>query len=174
MKLITRAALLCACLAIGACINSGNQGWDFGGEPDPAGGPAMQQAWRGVHEGRLGFRCRDGRVVLFVETWHPLKVPAGRAAPMQLGYRFEAGGDQLGSVEGVASTRGIEIPAPTVGERAPNALLRGLTDGADDLFVTLTGAGHLVTIRFDIGHAAHAHRHVQSACGARPAPARPA
>jgi hypothetical protein len=154
-----------ALLGLPGCINSGNQGWDFGPEPGVDGGPAMAQAWRGVHAGRIGFRCRAGRVLLFVETWHPLPVPAGQTRPMKLGYRFEAGSDEQGSVEGIATLRGIEIPAPQVGVGAPNALLRGLTDDAEELFVTVTGARHLVTVAFEIDHAAHAHEHVKGGCG---------
>ena len=152
-------------LALAGCINSGNHGWDLGAEPDPEGGPAMQQAWRGVHEGRIGFRCRAGKVVLFVETWHPLPVPPGRTQPMQLSYRFDVSGEQQDGVDGVGTWRGIEVPAPRVGPGAPNALLRGLTDDADDLLVTLKGANHLITAKFDIGRAAHAHDHVSGVCG---------
>lgn len=167
------AMLLGSCVAAQGCIDSGNRGWDFGGEP-VAGGAPMQQAWRGVHGGRMGFRCRAGRVVLFVETWHPLAVSPGTTQPMRLGYRFDVGGPELGGIEGVATARGIEVPAPSVGTGAPNALLQGLTDDADELAVSLKGAGHLITIVFDVEHAAHAHRHVQGDCGARPVPARAA
>ena len=163
-----RSILPILCFAVAGCIDSGNQGWDFGAEPDPAGGPSSQQAWRGVHEGRIGFRCRDGRVSLFVETWHPLDVPPGQTLPRKLTYRFDAGGENLGSVEGTATSRGIEIPADRVGEGAPNALLRGLTDSADELVVSLAGAGHLINIKFDVSDAAHAHRHAAGGCQGTP------
>ena len=170
MGIRRKRALAAACLALAGCIDSGNRGWDFGAEPDPAGGPPLQQAWRGVHEGRIGFRCREGRVLLFVETWHPLDVPPGERRPMDLGYRFDVGGEQLGTVRGIANARGIEVPADQVGEQAADPLLRGLTDNADELFVSLDGAVHGINIRFDISDAGHAHAHAQGGCGAQPSP----
>ena len=167
MRAMTRRLLLIAQLALAGCIGSGNHGWDYGSEPDPAGGPSIQQAWRGVHEGRIGFRCREGRVLLFVETWHPLDVPPGQRLLMQLGYRFEAAGPSGDSVTGLATRRGIEIPAARIGEGAPNPLLRRLAD-ADELFVSLDGAGHLISIRFDIEDAQHAFAHAQGGCGTAP------
>lgn len=167
MRAAARRSLLLASLALAGCIDSGNKGWDFGGEPDPAGGPVMEQAWRGVHEGRVGFRCRNGQILFFVETWHPLPVPAGERRPMTLSYSFEVGSGERQSIQGVATTRGIEIPAATSGEGAPNSLLRGLDDDADELLVILDGAKHLISILFDVDDAGHAHRHVQGGCGSQ-------
>lgn len=125
----------------------------------------MVQAWRGVHEGRVGFRCRDGQVLLFVETWHPLKVPVGQRVAAKLDCRFETADESLGQVEGLATSHGIEISAPKVGEGASSILLRGLADDADDLFVNLAGVRHLISIRFDVEDAAHAHELVSEGCG---------
>jgi hypothetical protein len=163
---IRAALLLATCLAAGGCIDSGNRGWDLGPEPDPAGGVPMEQAWRGVHEGRIGFRCRGGEVLLFVETWHPLGVPPGQRVPMELGYRFDVAKGSLATVPGVATARGIEVPAPRVGEGAANPLLQGLGKGADELLITLRGKGHGINILFDVEDAAHAHDHVQGTCRA--------
>ena len=161
----SKGMLLTTWLAVGGCIDSGNRGWDLGSEPDLAGGASMEQAWRGVHEGRIGFRCRGGQVLLFVETWHPLDVPAGRRIPAKLVYRFDVGAESLGEIEGLATSRGIEIPAPQVGEGAPNSLMRGLTDHADELVVNLKGVRHLISIKFDVEDAAHAHNHAKRGCG---------
>ena len=163
-----KPVLLAGCLTLAACIDSGNRGWDLGPEPDLVGGTAMPQAWRGVHAGRIGFRCREGRVLLFVETWHPLAVPLGQRTPMSLDYRFNVAGDKEGSVEGVATSRGIEIPAASIGQGAPNDLLRRLSDDASDLVVGLPGARHGITIKFDVSAAGHAHRLVLGECQARP------
>lgn len=165
MRAVQTGMLLTYCFAAAGCIDSGNRGWDLGSEPDLAGGASMEQAWRGVHEGRIGFRCRDGQVLLFVETWHPLKVPVGQRLAAKLDYRFEAPGESLGEVGGLATFRGIEIPAPQVGEGASSTLLRGLTDDADDLFVNLAGVRHLISIRFDVEDAAYAHKNVSEGCG---------
>ena len=165
-----RGLLLTGLFAVGGCVEGVNRGWDFGGEPDPAGGPRMQQAWRGVHEGRIGFRCREGQIVLFVETWHPLKVPPGQRVPMELGYQFDVAGGQRETIRGMATSRGIEVPAEQVGDGASNTLLRGLRDDADELLVTLDGAAHGISILFDIEDAAHAHRHVRDGCPASPQP----
>ena len=164
MREKTKWLAAAACLVLAGCVESANRGWDFGAEPDPGGGPPMQQAWRGVHEGRIGFRCRDGQVMLFVETWHPLDVPEGELRPMEMGYRFDVGGETSSSVQGLATRRGIEIPAVRVGEGAADDLLRGLRDDADELAVTLDGATHLISIVFDVENAAHAHRHAQEGC----------
>ena len=163
------ALLLGACLALSGCIDSGNRGWDLGPEPDLTGGPPMEQAWRGVHGGRIGFRCRAGQMFLFVESWDPLDVPPGERRPMDLGYQFDVKSGTRQTVQGLATVRGIEMPAERVGEGAPNALLSRLTDDADELLVTLKGAMHLNSILFDIEDIGHAHRHVQGSCTRPPA-----
>lgn len=170
MSRLPKALLLTLCLTLFGCIDSGNRGWDLGPEPDPAGGALMEQAWRGVHGGRIGFRCRGGQTFLFIETWDPLDVPPGQQLPRDLIYQFEVKAGSRETVQGMATSRGIEILAKRVGEGAPNTLLRRLTDEADELLVTLKGATHLNTVLFDIEDIGHAHRHVQGSCTRSPAP----
>jgi hypothetical protein len=165
---LSRALAPILAIALAGCIDSGNHGWDFGGQIDPQTGAVMSQAWRGVHGGRIGFRCREDQLLLFVESWHPLRAPPGQAVPMEMGFRFDVGsGAEQQRIQGMATSRGIEIPAPRVGEGAPNPLLAGLTDGADELVVTLPGERHQVSILFDVDYAANAHEHVAGGCGGR-------
>ena len=164
MGKLAKAMILASCLGLSACIQSANEGWDFGGEPGEEGEPLMVQAWRGVHGGRIGFRCRAQQVLLFVESWHPLPVPAGRRVPMRMSFSFDVASGYQGSIDGLATSRGIEFPAPAIGEGAENTLLRGLHDGADELLVSMDGAVHRISILFDIENAGHAHRHVAGGC----------
>lgn len=165
MAAIGKALLLAGFLGLAGCIGSGNYGWDLGGEPDPETGAHMPQAWRGVHGGRIGFRCRRGEVLLFVESWHPLRVPPGQRVPMEVFYLFDVANGTRESIQGMATARGVEIPAGQVGDGAPNTLLQGLTNDADELLVMLEGGRHSVSILFDIEDAGHAHRHVAGQCG---------
>jgi len=125
----------------------------------------MPQAWRGVHGGRIGFRCRQGQVLLFVETWHPLAVPDGQSVPMQMAFDFMVSPvSEQQRVQGVGTARGIEIPAPQVGEGAPGPLLAGLSNDSDEMSVTLPGERHQVNILFEVDNAGHAHEHVAVPC----------
>jgi hypothetical protein len=162
---LSRALAPILAIALAGCIDSGNRGWDFGGQIDPQTGAVMSQAWRGVHAGRIGFRCREDQLLLFVESWHPLRVPAGERVPMEMGYTFDVGSGASERIQGMATPRGIEIPSPRIGDGAPNALLSGLTDDADELLVTLEGERHQIGILFDVDDAAHAYHHVAGGCG---------
>lgn len=149
-------------LLLGGCIDSGNKGWDFDAGSDPSGAWRVQ-AWRGVHEGRLGFRCGpDGETKLFVETWDRLRPSAGPLV-MQYAFTLDAARRPLAALP---AGLGIEAPAPALGEGAATPFLRELAM-ADALHVVLPGADHLVTASFDVSDAAHAHQWVTGECRAR-------
>jgi hypothetical protein len=146
--------LLGLALAAASCVESGNYGWDLGQWEPPLVAAPEVEAFRGVHEGRIGLRCRKGgEPVMFVETWRPL-VPAGAPGAATMTYRVD-GAEH--SAPGRLGPRGFEFAAHP-------ALLRRLAEASHlEALVPVHGGG-VYPVTFDIGDFARAHEWVRGEC----------
>ena len=156
-----------AAALLAGCVDSGNRGWDLNRWDDPAGGAPFVEAYRGVHAGRIVFRCaRGGAPELVIEAWRPLASPAEGAAPRRMAYRADG---REGSAVGIVEGNRIRFPLAAPG----SAPLAADLAKADDLEALLPLSGGAVfPVGFDISDSSHALKWVEAECRDLGAPAR--
>ncbi len=144
-------------LVAGSCVESGNHGWDLGRWDPPLVRESEVEAFRGVHEGRIGLRCRrGGAVTVFVETWRPL-VPAGRVRAASLTYRLDG---TEHSAPGLLAPKRFEFN----GDATPK-LLRQLAGASSmEALIPVEGGG-VYPVTFDVTDFSTAHDWVRGECG---------
>lgn len=144
-----------ALLAAG-CVDSGNRGWDLGRWHPPLVGEPQVEAYRGVHEGRIGVACvRGGEPTVFIETWRALS-PEGPPKPTTLTYRID-GVER--SAPGMLGRSRFAFP----GDATP-VLIEQLAQGARlEALLPIHGGG-VYPVTFEIGNFATAHRWVRDEC----------
>jgi hypothetical protein len=149
-------ALLILAFAATGCVESGNYGWDLGRWEPPLVAEPEVEAFRGVHEGRIGLRCvRGGEPSLFIETWRPLLAdsPAREAT---LTYRIEGVGH---------STRGRLGPKRFDFDAASTpALLEQLTNASHLEALIPVDGGRVYPVTFNVSDFAQAHAWVRGEC----------
>ncbi|HYD24448.1 MAG TPA: hypothetical protein VEB68_06605 [Croceibacterium sp.] len=143
-------------LVAAGCVDSGNRGWDLGRWSPPLVAQAHVEAFRGVHEGRIGLRCMAGGTpTVFVETWRPVTA-GGAAVAASMTYRI--GGEEH-SAPGRLGPHAFELPAEATPE-----LLRQLEQASRiEVLVPLDGGG-VYPVTFDVSDFAHAHDWVRDEC----------
>ena len=140
-------------LLAASCVDSGNRGWDLGRWDPPLVSEPQVEAYRGVHEGRIGIACvRGGEPAVFIETWRAL-VPAGPPTPAALTYRID--GTER-SAAGLLGPSRFEFSSG-----ATPALLEQFAQGARLEALLPVHGGGVYPVTFDIDDFASAHRWVR-------------
>jgi hypothetical protein len=143
-------------LLAGSCVESGNYGWDLGRWQPPLSAEAQVEAFRGVHEGRIGLVCRKGGApTLFVETWRPL-VPEGAGSVATMTYRV---GEAEFTAAGMLDAHRFEVEA----RAADDVLMQVAAADEVEVLVPVNGGG-VYPITFDVSELAQARDWVRAEC----------
>lgn len=140
-------------LAAGSCVDSGNRGWDLGHWSPPLVESEQVEAYRGVHEGRIGVSCiRGGEPRLFIETWRPLT--AEEPSEVTMSYRLDG---REHAVAGQLSRSRFVAPASA-------DLIAELSQGSSlEALIPVDGGG-VYPVTFDVGDFTHALEWVRTEC----------